>query len=77
MKDIRFWSFIILTTFMLIGCATAGQIISGNPSAVVIRHDGSFAASTKLAEQHCAQYGKDVRLIHTEGFIMSFDCVSR
>jgi hypothetical protein len=77
MKDVRLWSFIMTTALVLVGCATAGQIISGNPSAVVVRHDGSYAASTKLAEQHCAQYGKDVRLIHTEGFIMSFDCVPR
>lgn len=59
------------------GCATEGKIINGNPSAVTIRHDGSYEKSTNLAVKHCEQYGKDARLIHTEGWIMSFDCVER
>lgn len=68
---------VILATLTITGCATQGKIINGNPSSVTIQHDGSYAASTKLAVQHCAQYGKDTRLIHTEGWIMSFDCVAR
>lgn len=68
---------VILATSTIAGCATQGKIINGNPSSVTIQHDGSYAASTELAVQHCAQYGKDARLIHTEGWIMSFDCVAR
>jgi len=74
MKKLLIVSF---AAFGVIGCATEGKIISGNPSAVIIQHDGSLAASTKLATQHCAQYGKDIRLVHTQGWIMSFDCIFR
>ena len=65
----------VLATITLAGCA--GKILNGNPSSVTIKHDGSYSAATKLAVQHCAQYDKDARLIHTEGFIMSFDCLKR
>ena len=68
---------VMLATVTIAGCATQGKIINGNPSSVTIQHDGSYSASTELAVQHCAQYGKDARLIHTEGWIMSFDCVDR
>ncbi len=67
----------ILATLTIAGCATPGKIINGNPSSVTIQHDGSYSMSTELAVQHCAKYGRDARLIHTEGWIMSFDCVDR
>jgi len=40
-----------------------------------VQRDGSVQSATALAVNHCAQFGKGVRLIHTEGWIMSFDCV--
>jgi hypothetical protein len=68
---------LFLVTASIAGCSTQGLILNGNPSSVTIRHDGSYRKSTELAVQHCSQYSKDARLIHTEGWIMSFDCMSR
>lgn len=73
----RIVGIVTLAALAVGGCATPGKIINGNPSAVTIQHDGSYAQSTELAAQHCAKYGKDIRLVHTEGWIMSFDCVPK
>ena len=71
-------SIVVLTSLAVASCAaTAGKIINGNSSSVTIQHDGSYSQSTELAVQHCAEFGKDARLIHTEGWIMSFDCTPR
>lgn len=73
----KFIAILILATASVAGCSTQGVMLNGNPSSVTIRHDGSYRKSTEFAVQHCNQYGKDARLIHTEGWIMSFDCISR
>jgi hypothetical protein len=57
---------IVAVAILTLGtCAGEGKILNRNPSAVIIRHDGSHAASTRLAAQHCAQYNKDIRLVQT------------
>jgi len=68
---------VIVTALAIAGCAGPMKIINGNPSSVTVKHVGSQEAATQMAVQHCAQYGKDTRLIHSEGFIMSFDCIAR
>lgn len=74
MKHIIIAALALLVT----GCAAReGKIIDGNSSSVVIYHGGSYPSATQLAAQHCSAYGKNSRLAHTEGWIMSFDCVSR
>lgn len=67
----------LLVCLALAGCTTAPQVLTSNSSAVTIRHGGSYPEAAALAQQRCAAYDKDVRLVHTEGWLMSFDCVAR
>ena len=60
--------------FAVASCSSS-RIVSGNPNAVMIERDGTIQNATRVAEKHCARYGKGVRLIHSDGKIMSFDCV--
>jgi ABC-type molybdate transport system substrate-binding protein len=59
----------------LLGCASPPEVMNASESAVIVKHGGSYADATAVAAQQCARYGKNVRLAHTEGWIMSFDCV--
>lgn len=65
-----------LAAALLAGCSTQTKILNGNSSSVTIQRDGRYDETVQMAAQHCAQYGKDIRLVHTEGFIVTFDCIS-
>lgn len=62
---------------LVVACSTEPRLVSSNPSSVVVRHEGSHPRAAALAQAECSGYGKDARLIHTEGWLMSFDCVAR
>lgn len=65
----------VLSALTLLGACAPARVLSGNPTSVVVKREGSIQEATDLAVKHCAQYGKGVRLIHSERFVMSFDCV--
>lgn len=66
---------IVLGLCLTLAACGPASLINGNPSSVIVKRQGSVQDATDIAAKHCGQYGKGVRLIHTQGFIMSFDCV--
>jgi len=70
-SNIGFVSFLVLA-----GC-TPARLVSANPSSVIVIRNRGLAEAAAVAEAKCASYGKDARLAHTQGDIMSFDCVTR
>jgi hypothetical protein len=68
---------VILMALALAACAAGDRIESSNPSSVIVKRDTTVANAAALATNECARYGKDARLASQQGFIMSFDCVTR
>lgn len=61
------------------GCAgqDSDRVTISNPSGVTIVREGTVETASARASSECAKYGKHAKLTHSQGFIMSFDCVSR
>lgn len=66
-----------LTGALLIACEAHSRVIGGNAKSVSVFHGGSHTQAFQVAEKHCGAHGKYARLIHTERWIMSFDCIER
>ena len=68
---------VIVLALAAAAAACSPTVIGGNENSVIVNTAGSGEGSFKVAEEHCAKYGRKPRLTQrsAEGGRYIFDCV--